>query len=229
MTDHESTTIEPEDGRLRPLLGTLLMRARLPLILLFAVATAFFAWQASQLQPDASFEKMLPTSHPYIQNFLKRQDELKGLGNSVRIIVESREGDIFTAEFQDLLKQITDEVFYVNGVDRSALQSLWTPNTRWMEVTEEGFVGGAVIPDDYDGSERTLAKLRENVLKSGQIGRIVANDFQSTIIVAPLIEIDPNTGERLDYAQFSRDLEEMVRDKYQSDDKIGRASCRERV
>mgnify|MGYP005989469111 FL=1 len=218
MTDHESTTIEPEDGRLRPLLGTLLMRARLPLILLFAVATAFFAWQASQLQPDASFEKMLPTSHPYIQNFLKRQDELKGLGNSVRIIVESREGDIFTAEFQDLLKQITDEVFYVNGVDRAALQSLWTPNTRWMEVTEEGFVGGAVIPDDYDGSERTLAKLRENVLKSGQIGRIVANDFQSTIIVAPLIEIDPNTGERLDYAQFSRDLEEMVRDKYQSDD-----------
>ena len=138
MTDHESTTLEPEDGRLRPLLGTLLMRARLPLILLFAAATVFFAWQASQLQPDASFEKMLPTSHPYIQNFLNRQDDLKGLGNSVRIIVESRNGDIFTAEFQDLLKQITDEVFYVNGVDRSALQSLWTPNTRWMEVTEEG-------------------------------------------------------------------------------------------
>ncbi len=217
MTDHESTRVEPEDGKLRPLLGTLLMGARLPLILLFALATVFFAWQASQLKPDASFEKMLPTSHPFIQNFLYRQDDLKGLGNSVRIIVETREGDIFTAEFQDLLQRITDEVFYINGVDRSALQSLWTPNTRWMEVTEEGFVGGAVIPDDYDGSERALAALRENVLKSGQIGRIVANNFKSTIIVAPLIETDPNTGERLDYARFSRDLEELVRDKYASE------------
>lgn len=217
MTDHESTREEPEDGKLRPLLGTLLMGARLPLLLLFALATVFFAWQASQLKPDASFEKMLPVSHPYIQNFLHRQDDLKGLGNSVRIIVETREGDIFTAEFQDLLQRITDEVFYINGVDRSALQSLWTPNTRWMEVTEEGFVGGAVIPDDYDGSERALEALRENVLKSGQIGRIVANNFKSTIIVAPLIETDPNTGERLDYSRFSQDLEELVRDKYSSD------------
>lgn len=217
MTKHESTTLSAEDGRLRPLLGTLMMRARVPLISLFAIATLFFGWQASQLKPDASFEKMLPTLHPYILNFLERQDELKGLGNSVRIIVESRQGDIFTKEYQQLLQEITDEVFYVNGVDRSAMQSLWTPNTRWMEVTEEGFVGGAVIPDDYDGSERTLAKLRENVLKSGQIGRIVANDFKSTIIVAPLVEIDPNTGERLDYAKFSQDLETMVRNKYQSE------------
>ncbi len=217
MTDHESTQVEPEDGKLRPLLGTLLMGMRLPLILLFALATVFFGWQASQLKPDASFEKMLPVSHPYIQNFLYRQDDLKGLGNSVRIIVETTEGDIFTEEFQDLLRRITDEVFYINGVDRSALQSLWTPNTRWMEVTEEGFVGGAVIPDDYDGSERALDALRENVLKSGQIGRIVANNFKSTIIVAPLIETDPNTGERLDYSRFSHDLEELVRDKYSSD------------
>ncbi|MEQ8801485.1 efflux RND transporter permease subunit [Haliea sp.] len=217
MTDHESTREEPEDGKLRPLLGTLLMGMRLPLILLFALTTVFFGWQASQLKPDASFEKMLPVSHPYIQNFLYRQDDLKGLGNSVRIIVETTEGDIFTEEFQDLLRRITDEVFYINGVDRSALQSLWTPNTRWMEVTEEGFVGGAVIPDDYDGSERSLGDLRENVLKSGQIGRLVANNFKSTIIVAPLVETDPNTGERLDYARFSHDLEELVRDKYSSD------------
>jgi predicted RND superfamily exporter protein len=109
-------------------------------------------------------------------------------------------------------------VFYVNGVDRSALQSLWTPNVRWQEVTEEGFVGGAVIPDDYDGSERALDKLRENTLKSGQIGRLVANDFRSAIIVAPLVEVDPNTGERLDYKRLPRTSRRLMRDKYQSED-----------
>lgn len=210
--------LKPEDGHFRPLLGTLLFGVRLPLIAVFLVLTLVFAWQASQLKPDASFEKMVPVSHPYIKNFLASRDDLKGLGNSVRIIVATKQGDIFTAEYQDLLRRLTDEVFYLNGVDRSALQSLWTPNVRWSEVTEEGFVGGAVIPDDYDGSARTLAKLRENTLKSGQIGRLVANDFKSAIIVAPLTETDPNTGERLDYHAFSQQLESVIRDRYQSED-----------
>jgi predicted RND superfamily exporter protein len=217
VSAEEELEVCPADGRLRPAIGAAVFRLRLPILLIFAAATAFFAWQMSMLRPDASFEKMIPVSHPYIQNFLRSRDDLKSLGNAVRIIVETREGDIFTAEFQDLLRQITDEVFYVNGVDRSALQSLWTPNVRWQEVTEEGFVGGAVIPDDYDGSPRTLEKLRENTLKSGQIGRLVANDFKSAIIVAPLVETDPTTGERLDYSQFSADLERLIRDKYQSD------------
>ena len=91
---------------------------------------------------------MIPISHSYIVNFLANRADLSGLGNSVRITVESTEGEIFTAEFQETLRQITDEVFYVNGVDRAGLQSLWTPNVRWQEVTEEGFVGGSVIPDD---------------------------------------------------------------------------------
>lgn len=209
--------MQAEDWPLPKSWAHMLFRVRMPLIGLFAIATLFFGWHMIQLKPDASFEKMIPVSHPFIQNFLASRDDLKGLGNSVRIIVETTEGDIFTPEFQDILKQITDEVFYINGVDRSALQSLWTPNVRWQEVTEEGFVGGAVIPDDYDGTERTLLKLRENTLKSGQIGRIVANNFKSTTIVAPLVEIDPTTGQRLDYSAFSDDLEELIRDKYQSD------------
>ena len=74
--------------------------------------------------------------------------------------VTLEEGDIFTAEYMETLKQITDEVFYLNGVDRSGLKSLWTSNVRWVEVTEQGFQGGTVIPDGYDGSRATLEQLR---------------------------------------------------------------------
>jgi predicted RND superfamily exporter protein len=205
------------DGRLRPAIANVMFNNRGVLLLLFLGLSVFFGFQVVKLRPDASFEKMIPVSHPYIANFLANRDDLSGLGNSVRIIVETSEGDIFSAEFQDLLRQVTDEVFYVRGVDRAGLQSLWTPNVRWQEVTEEGFVGGSVIPDDYDGSERSLDKLRDNTLKSGQIGRLVANNFKSTIVLAPLVEIDPETGEKLDYTQFSADLERQIRDKYQSE------------
>jgi hypothetical protein len=86
----ESYTLDADDGKLRPALGRAIFAVRLPLIFVFIAATAFFLWQASQLKPDASFEKMIPVSHPYIVNFLDSRDDLKGLGNSVRIIVETQ-------------------------------------------------------------------------------------------------------------------------------------------
>ena len=62
-----------------------------------------------------------------------------------------------------------------SGVDRSGLKSLWSPSVRWTEVTEEGFAGGEVIPQSYNGSADSLDQLRNNVLKSGQVGRLVAS------------------------------------------------------
>ena len=200
-----------------PLAERLLFENRIPVIIIFALLTAFFAFQAAQLKPDASFEKMIPTSHPYIQNYLANKADLASLSNSIRIIVESTDGDIFDKDFQEALRLINDEVFYVPGVDRSGLQSIWTPNVRWNEVTEEGFRGGTVIPNAYDGSAKSLDELRANILRSGQVGRLVANNFKSSAIIAPLTDINPETGEKLDYRDFSQSLETLVRDKYETD------------
>jgi len=205
------------DQQRAPLAERALFENRTLVIIIFAVLTAFFGWQASQIEPDASFEKMIPTSHPYIQNYLDNKADLASLSNSVRIIVATNDGDIFDDEFQEALRLINDEVFYIPGVDRSGLQSIWTPNVRWSEVTEEGFRGGAVIPNGYDGSAESLDQLRLNILRSGQVGRLVANNFESAIIIAPLTDINPETGEKLDYRDFSRSIESLVREKYQTD------------
>jgi predicted RND superfamily exporter protein len=190
---------------------------RLWVLLAFLVITAYLVSAAIKVRPDASFEKMVPIKHPYIAAYLERKDELTGLGNAVRISIETTEGDIFSAEYMETLRQISDEVFFIPGVQRSGVKSLWTPNVRWGEVTEEGFTGGAVVPDNYDGSDESLARVRANIMKSGQVGNLVANDFQSTIILAPLMEMHPETGESLNFGAISQQLEELVRDKYQSD------------
>jgi len=205
------------NGAKPPIAERLLFENRVVVIVLFALLTLFFGYQAAQLEPDASFEKMIPTSHPYIQNYLRNRSDLASLGNSIRIIVETKEGDIFGKEFQEALQKINDEVFYIPGVDRAGLQSIWTPNVRWSEVTEEGFRGGTVIPNAYDGSQASLEQLRTNVLRSGQVGRLVANNFKSATIIAPLTDINPDTGERLDYRDFSASVEELVRNKYETD------------
>ncbi|MES2261765.1 MAG: MMPL family transporter [Pseudomonadota bacterium] len=194
----------------------LLFGRRKLVLALFLLASVFFGYQATQLRADASFQKMVPVFHPFIANYLKYENELRPLGNVVRIAVESTDGDIYSKAYLDTLKKVTDDVFYIPGVDRGNLKSLWTPNVRWMEVTEGGMRGGPVIGQGFDGTPEQLAQLRQNVQRSGRIGSLVAADGRSTIVLAPLLETDPETGARLDYGQFSERLETLVRDKYQS-------------
>jgi len=190
---------------------------RLWVLLAFLLVTVYLVSAAIKVRPDASFEKMVPVTHPYIAAYLERKDELTGLGNAVRIAVEATEGDIFTEEYLETLRQISDEVFFIPGVNRSGVKSLWTPNVRWGEVTEEGFTGGTIVPDDYDGSDASIGKVRANIMKSGQVGNLIANNFRSTIILAPLMETHPETGEPLNFGSISLELERLVRDKYQND------------
>lgn len=187
------------------------------ILLILSVVFAFLATEAIQVKPEASFSKMVPGDHEFINNYKAYQSELADLGNVIRVIVETEEGDIFTQEFQQTLRQVTDDVFFIPGINRNALKSLWTPTVRWQEVTEEGFVGGAVVPDGYDGSDSMLEQLKTNVFKSGQVGVLVGNDFKSAIILAPLQETNPETGLPLDYRELSERLERDIRDKYNND------------
>lgn len=191
---------------------------RVVVLLVMALVTVFLGWQATQLKVAASFEKMIPTGHEYIRNFLEHRKDLSGLGNVVRITVRAKKGDIFDPAFLETLKHISDTAFNIPGVNRPEMSSLWTANVRWVSVTEEGLEGGQVIPASYDGSPESIAQVRQNVELSGQIGRLVANDFKSTIVYLPLLEINPETGAKLDYRQFSDRLEKEIRAKYSSDE-----------
>ncbi|WP_312234069.1 efflux RND transporter permease subunit [Stutzerimonas nitrititolerans] len=202
-------------------LERLIFNNRPAVILVCLLLSVFLFYQAAQVRPSTSFEKMIPLGHPYIQNMLEHRDDLANLGNTVRISVAAKDGDIFSREYMETLRQIHDEVFYIQGVDRSNMKSLWSPSVRWTEVTEQGFAGGEVIPQTYDGSEESLDDLRNNILKSGQIGRLVANNFKSSIIDVPLMEFysDPEDRSKqitLDYQKFSHELEEKIRDKYET-------------
>ncbi|PAU80150.1 RND transporter [Halovibrio salipaludis] len=198
-----------------PMIERLIFNNRPIILIVFLALTLFLGYNAVKIKPDASFERLIPLEHPYIVNMMEHREDLSNLGNFVRIAVENEDGTIFEEEYMDTLEKITDEVFYLSGVDRSGLKSLWTPNVRWQEVTEEGFQGGTVIPDDYNGSEASLNQLRDNVLRSSTIGSLVADDFESSIIYAPLLERNPETGEPIDYRNFSRQLEEKIRQQFE--------------
>ncbi len=187
----------------------LLFNHRLVVVALCALATLLLAWQIGGLRLNAAFEKMIPTQHAYIANFLDNRAQLAGVGNTLRIAVESTDGSIFTPEYLDTLRKLTDELFLFPEVDRPFMKSLWTPAVRWTGVTEDGLDGGPVIPDDYDGSAESVEQVRLNVERSGEIGQLVAGNFASSIILVPLQEARADGTGRIDYGDLGQRLEEL--------------------
>ena len=71
------------------LLERLVFNYRPLFMLLMALVTVLLGYMAlTRLELRPSFEKMIPQSQPYIQNYLANRQSLRGLGNSVRVVVE---------------------------------------------------------------------------------------------------------------------------------------------
>lgn len=194
-----------------------LIAHRRALLSLFVLLTVLLAASASRLSLDPGFYKMIPLDHPYMKTFLKYTNVFPG-GN--RILVNLRwkgQGDIYNTKFLTALRRATDEVFFIPGVDRPRVASLFTPNVRFVEVTEQGFYGDVVVPSKFSGTPDELATVRRNVAKSGEIGQLVQSDLKGAMIRSDLQETDPQTGKKVDYVDVARRLE-VIRSHFTTPD-----------
>lgn len=210
----DPSMFEADSGNL---LERIIFNNRLLFIVFCVAITVVLGQQATKLAVNAAFDKVIPSSHPYIKNYFENRDKLGGLGNTVRVVVENTAGEIFNPEFLEVTKQINDKLFLAPGTDRAWMKSIWMASTRWTEVTEAGFRGGTVMPDDYDGSARSLDALRRNIQAAGIVGSLVGKDYRSIQIAVPLLDRDPDTLKPLDYRRYAGFLENEVRNRFEND------------
>ena len=192
-----------------------LFRHRARFLVLFLILTALFLGFATQTKVDARFEKQLPLGHEYIQKFREYESEFGG-ANRVILAMIVEEGEIFNEDYFNRLDSLTKDVYAMSGVDQASVTSLFTPNVRFTEVVEDGFTGGNVVPADFANTLQDLAKVKENVLKSNYMGRLVTDSFNGAMVMANLLDIDPDTKKPLDTFAVARALESL-RGKYESE------------
>jgi predicted RND superfamily exporter protein len=196
-------------------LERLIFRNRLGILIACAIVTLLLGLSIFNLRLTASFESMIPARHPFIVNYRANAQYLGNLsGNSVNIVVRANHGTILDSRYLTTLRNINDEVFLLPGVDRVFIRSLWSPDVRWIAVTNVGINGGPLMPNSFDGSPGSIQQLAVNIRNAGVVGTLVASDYKSTLIEVPLLAQDQATS-KLDYAALARQLN-AIRAKYAS-------------
>ncbi len=208
----------------KPGMGEAILRAVIPLIyarrgLSFAVLmllTLLLGWQATQLKPDAGFEKQIPLAHPYMKVF-KEYEQAFGGANLISVVLMKKDGSaLYEPEFLDRFKKLTDATFFLPGVDRTRVSSLFTPDLTYFEIVEGGINLGNVVPRNFTPSPEAMQQVKDHVEKAGIVGRYVASGQDGAMIVAELLEYHPTTGEKLDYTRLAGQLEDQLRNRIHS-------------
>ncbi len=205
-----------------PRLEKLIFGNRAVVLAIFGLITLGFLMAASQLRIDAGFRKQLPLKHEYMQTFVDYEVEFGG-ANRVFVALMDKSGNMFNKEFFAALEGATEAVKAIPEVDNARVRSVFTPNTRFVEVVEGGFAGGNVIPSDfsttapdYNPSAEDFEKIRTNIVKANIVGRLVAKDFSGAMVQAELIPETAAPGGKLDYQAIGKRLED-IRTQFEKD------------
>ncbi len=208
------------DSALHRIAEKLVFGQRKLVLVLFVLITLVMAFFASQLRVEAGFKKQIPLHHEYMQTFLDYEREFGG-ANRVLVAVIAKEGNMFSVDFMKTLEEMTAEVIALEATDDARVSSIFTPNVRFVEVVEDGFAGGNVIPQEFTpglpGFEATqdhFDTIRSNIVKANIVGRLVAKDYSGAMIWAELVPEDANRN--LDYQDVAAQLE-ALRQKYEGD------------
>ncbi|MCB9772183.1 MAG: hypothetical protein H6754_06495 [Candidatus Omnitrophica bacterium] len=105
--------------------------------------------------------------------------------NQISVILTNTQGDIFNPTFFKTLKDLAEEIFYLPGVDRTNILSLFTNNLSFREVIEDGFAGKMIIPENFSNSQAEFDAVKNNLSKSLYVGKLVSYDYRSALISVP--------------------------------------------
>ena len=196
-----------------PVLERIIFGNRGVVLAIFALITLGFLLAASQLRIDAGFRKQLPLQHEYMQTFVDYEVEFGG-ANRVFVALIDKSGNMFNKEFFTALEAATEGVKAIHEVDPARVRSVFTPNTRFVEIVEGGFAGGNVIPANFsttapgfDPTPEDFETIRTNIVKANIVGRLVAKDFSGAMVQAELIPETAAEGGKLDYQEIGNKLE----------------------
>jgi hypothetical protein len=193
-----------QDKRALYWLGERLIDHRHPIMIIVLAVTALFGYWAFQLKLETSFGDLLPQTHPFVQIHNKYAGTFGG-ANNVQLMVEAKDGDIFTVPTLARIYKITEAVDQVYGVNHNQIDSIGHRTTRYLRAQSGGFLRAEPVMMALPKTPDDAAAIKRIVHNTESIyGLLVSLDDRAALVRANFIE------GRLDHRRTFTEFNERV-------------------
>src|SRR3989441_3140494 len=193
-----------EDKRALYWLGERLIDYRHPVMIVVLIITAYFAYLSFQLKLETSFGDLLPQSHPFVQIHNKYAGTFGG-ANNIQLMVEVKDGNIFTVSTLDRIYKITEEMDRVYGVNHNQIDSIGHRTTRYLRAQAGGFLKAEPVMIQMPKTADDAANIKRIVHNTESIyGLLVSLDDRAALVRANFIE------SRLDHRRTFDEINQRV-------------------
>ncbi len=197
-------TTSEQDKRALYWLGERLIDYRHIIMVLVLGITGLFAYWSFQLKLETSFGDLLPQTHPFVQIHNKYAGTFGG-ANNVQLMVEAKEGTIFTVPTLARIYKITEAVDQVYGVNHNQIDSIGHRTTRYLRAQAGGFLRAEPVMIGLPKTAEDAANIQRIVHNTESIyGILVSLDDRAALVRANFIE------GRLDHRRTFTEINERV-------------------
>lgn len=169
-------------------LGEHLIARRTIVLIGVVLATLVFAAFALQLDLVTRFDEQLPQNHEFIQTHNQYATEVGG-ANTLQIMVEVKEGTIFTRETLGKVFEMTKRLDTISGINHDLINSLAHRTNRRIQLKGGGLTEVEPIMERAPQNENDVRRVREIVYTTPNLyGVLVSLDEKATLLQATFIE-----------------------------------------
>ena len=186
------------------LFGEKLIEWRKAVLAAVLLASVLLGIQALDLRMATRFDDLLPSHHPFIA--VHREYKVRyGGANTVMVMVEVREGSIFTVETLRRIYDITQALEQVPGLSPGRIDSIGHGSTRHIRVTAGGTIETPPVMRDPPATEDDARAIERIVHENETLhGVLVSLDDRAALLRAYFVE------RALDYGVIFESLQEVT-------------------
>jgi len=190
----------------------LIIEQRLWFLTVISLITLLFIFLLKDLEVYTKFADLLPQGNEYIKVHNKIRSQFGG-ANTVNMVLQVREGDIFNPTTLKKIMDITNELYLIPGVDRFKIFSLAVKIMSDMVPISGGFNFEPMMWPDIPQTQEEIELLKERLYASPFYGSFVWFDSKKTLIITDFFE------DEIDYTVVFKELR-RIQDKYEDDNHI---------
>jgi hypothetical protein len=190
----------------------LIIEKRIIFFTIISLITLFFIYRTMEIKIYTKFADLLPQGHEYIKVHNRIRAKFGG-ANTVNMLLQVKEGDIFNTTTLQKIKDITEELYLIPGVDRFKIFSIAVNYMVDMVVTSGGFGFQPMMWPDVPRTQEGIEALKERIYASVFYGSFVWFDNKKTLITADFFE------DEIDYSVAFKELR-RIQEKYGDDNHI---------